>query len=95
MRVITPLEIPETKADRVLINVHGGGFNSDSGSLTETIPVAYLTHTKVVAVLGPEKGFPLIEQTKGVSGYVVRKTDKGDESFGSKQFPQVRQRDEK
>ena len=51
--------------------------------------------TKVVAVLGPEKGFPLIEQTKGVSGYVVRKTDKGEETFASKRFPEVRQRDEK
>jgi thiamine biosynthesis lipoprotein len=51
--------------------------------------------TKVVAVLGPEKGFPLIEQTKGVSGYVVRKTDKGEVTFSSKHFPEVRQRDEK
>jgi thiamine biosynthesis lipoprotein len=48
--------------------------------------------TKVVAVLGPEKGFPLIEQTKGVSGYVVRKTDRGEETFSSKHFPEVRQR---
>jgi thiamine biosynthesis lipoprotein len=49
--------------------------------------------TKVVAVLGPEKGFPIIEETKGVSGYVVRKTDKGEETFASKHFPEVRQRD--
>jgi monoterpene epsilon-lactone hydrolase len=61
VRVITPLAIPETKADRVLINVHGGGFNSDSGSLTETVPIANLTQTKVVAVLyrlAPEHPFP-------------------------------------
>jgi FAD:protein FMN transferase len=51
--------------------------------------------TKVVAVLGPEKGFPLIEQTKGVSGYFVRKTDKGEEAFASKHFPEVKQRDDK
>ena len=51
--------------------------------------------TKVVAVLGPEKGFPIIEETKGVSGYFVRKTDKGEETFASKHFPEVRQRDEK
>jgi FAD:protein FMN transferase len=51
--------------------------------------------TKVVAVLGPEKGFPIIEQTKGVSGYFVRKTDKGEEAFASKHFPEVKQRDEK
>src|SRR5207302_494225 len=48
--------------------------------------------TKVVAVLGPEKGFPVIEQTKGVSGYFVRKTDAGEEAFASKRFPEVRQR---
>jgi thiamine biosynthesis lipoprotein len=51
--------------------------------------------TKVVAVLGPDKGFPIIEQTKGVSGYFVRKTDKGEEASASKRFPEVRQRDEK
>jgi thiamine biosynthesis lipoprotein len=49
--------------------------------------------TKVVAVLGPEKGFPIIEQTKGVSGYFVRKTEKGEQAFASKHFPEVRQRD--
>ena len=61
VRIITPLTIPAAKQDRVLINVHGGGFNSDSGSLTETIPIANLTQTKVVAVLyrlAPEHPFP-------------------------------------
>jgi acetyl esterase/lipase len=60
-KVITPMQIPENKRDRVLINVHGGGFNSDSGSLTETVPVANLTQTKVIAVLyrlAPEHPFP-------------------------------------
>ena len=61
VRVITPLDVPSAKADRVMINLHGGGFNSDSGSLTESIPVAYLTKTKVIAVLyrlAPEHPFP-------------------------------------
>ncbi|MGH9583077.1 MAG: alpha/beta hydrolase fold domain-containing protein [Bryobacteraceae bacterium] len=61
VRIVTPLSIPENKRDRVLINVHGGGFNSDSGSLTETIPIANLTRTKVVAILyrlAPEHPFP-------------------------------------
>lgn len=61
VRVIMPLTIPPAKQNRVLINVHGGGFNSDSGSLTETIPIANLTQTKVVAVLyrlAPEHPFP-------------------------------------
>ncbi len=61
VRVITPSMIAENKRNRVLINVHGGGFNSDSGSLTETVPIASLTGTKVVAVLyrlAPEHPFP-------------------------------------
>lgn len=61
VRIITPPGIPADRRDRVLINVHGGGFNSDSGSLTETIPVASLARTKVVAVLyrlAPEHPFP-------------------------------------
>jgi thiamine biosynthesis lipoprotein len=45
--------------------------------------------TKVVAVLGPEKGFKIIEQTKGVSGRFVRKTEKGTEVFTSKRFPML------
>src|SRR6202044_1686626 len=45
-KIITPLEVPANKRNRVLIDLHGGGFNSDSGSLTETIPVAYMRQTK-------------------------------------------------
>ena len=60
--VVTPVHpIPADKRDRVLINVHGGGFTTDSGSLTESIPIANLTQTKVVAVLyrlAPEHPFP-------------------------------------
>ena len=61
VRIITPLTVPPEKQDRVLINIHGGGFNSDSGSLTETVPIANLTQTKVIAVLyrlAPEHPFP-------------------------------------
>ena len=57
--VITPLA--EIQQDRVLINLHGGGFISDSGSLIEGIPIAYLTKIKVVSVyyrLAPENPFP-------------------------------------
>jgi epsilon-lactone hydrolase len=59
--VITPLSTPEAKRNRVLINVHGGGFVTDSGSLVEGIPIAYLTKTMVVSVyyrLAPEHPFP-------------------------------------
>lgn len=59
VRLITPLS--GMTPDCVLINLHGGGFDSDSGSLTETIPIANLTKMKVVAVLyrlAPEHPFP-------------------------------------
>jgi len=59
VRIVTPLSGMDST--RVLINLHGGGFNSDSGSLTESIPVANLTKIKVVAVLyrlAPEHPFP-------------------------------------
>lgn len=61
VRVVTPLSVPAAKRDRVLIEIHGGGFELDSGSLTETIPVANLTQTKVIGVLyrlAPEHPFP-------------------------------------
>jgi acetyl esterase/lipase len=46
---------------RVFLCIHGGGFVSDSGSMIESIPIASLTHTKVVAVdyrLAPKYVFP-------------------------------------
>ena len=57
--IITPLS--SGAANRVLINLHGGGFNSDSGSLVEGIPIANLAKIKVVSVyyrLAPENPFP-------------------------------------
>jgi acetyl esterase/lipase len=59
VRIVTP--VSEMLPDRVLLNLHGGGFNSDSGSWTETIPIANLAEIKVVAVLyrlAPEHPFP-------------------------------------
>jgi len=61
VRVISPVTIAPEKRDRIFINLHGGGFNSDSGSLSETIPIANLSGIKVVAVLyglAPEHPFP-------------------------------------
>ena len=61
VRVMTPLTIAPEKRDRVLMNLHGGGFNSDSGSLTESVPIANLTGVRVVAVLyrlAPEHPYP-------------------------------------
>ena len=59
--VITPLSMPADNKNRVLINLHGGGFNSDSGSLIEGVPIANLAKIKVVSVyyrLAPENPFP-------------------------------------
>lgn len=59
--IITPLSMPEANRTRVLINLHGGGFNSDSGSLIEGVPIANLAKLKVVSVyyrLAPENPFP-------------------------------------
>lgn len=61
VRVVLPLTMDASKVDRVLIDLHGGGFRVDSGSLTESIPLANLTGTKVIAVLyrmAPEHPFP-------------------------------------
>lgn len=61
VRIITPEAMPEANRDQVLLNLHGGGFDSDSGSYTETIPIAGYAKIKVVAVLyrlAPEHPFP-------------------------------------
>ncbi len=58
---VTPLDVQPVHPDWVLLNVHGGGFTSDSGSLTESIPMANLIHARVVSVLyrlAPEHPFP-------------------------------------
>lgn len=64
VRVITPKR-GSVRRDRVFIDLHGGAFITDSGSLTENIPIAALTHTVVVAVLyrlAPEHPFPAAVQ---------------------------------
>jgi epsilon-lactone hydrolase len=61
VRRITPLHVPKANADKVLLDLHGGGFDSDSGSFTETIPIAYYARVPVVAALyrlAPEHPFP-------------------------------------
>jgi acetyl esterase/lipase len=61
VRIVTPEGLLEANRDKVLLNLHGGGFNSDSGSYTESIPIAAFSKIKVVAViyrLAPEHPFP-------------------------------------
>jgi epsilon-lactone hydrolase len=61
VRIVTPDGEPAANQDKVLLDLHGGGFNSDSGSYTESIPIAGYTKIKVVAALyrlSPESPFP-------------------------------------
>ena len=61
VRIVTPENLRSTDRDKVLINLHGGSFNADSGSYAESIPIAAYTGIKVVAVLyrlAPEHPFP-------------------------------------
>lgn len=51
----------DVDTSKVLMNLHGGGFATDSGSLTENIPIAAITGIEVVALLyrlAPEHPFP-------------------------------------
>ena len=59
VREVVPTTIKHK--DHVLICLHGGGFDADSGSYSESIPVAGLTGMRVVSVLyrlAPEHPFP-------------------------------------
>lgn len=61
VHLVTPEGMPQASQDKVLINLHGGGFNSDSGSYSESIPIASYSGMKVVSVLyrlAPEHPFP-------------------------------------
>jgi len=61
VRVVTPDNMRDENRDRILMNLHGGSFNSDSGSYAESIPIAGYSGIKVVAVLyrlAPEHTFP-------------------------------------
>ena len=46
--------------------------------------------TKVVAVLGPERGFKLIETVDGASARFVRLTERGEEVSASPRFPKLK-----
>jgi epsilon-lactone hydrolase len=61
VHIVTPNPFPESNRDKVFINLHGGGFNADSGSFSESIPIASYSGIKVVSVLyrlAPEHPFP-------------------------------------
>lgn len=61
VKLIMPLKLDAAHGDSVLLNLHGGGFKVDSGSLTESVPIAALTGIRVISVsyrLAPETPFP-------------------------------------
>lgn len=61
VRIFTPRAPIQTRDDVVLLNLHGGGFTKDAGSVTENAPLAGLSGMKVVAAryrLAPEHPFP-------------------------------------
>ena len=61
VRIAYPPGVTGIASGPVLLNLHGGGFQLDSGSLTESIPIAALSGLPVVAVLyrlAPENPHP-------------------------------------
>ena len=61
VRIVYPKGVSALGKGPVLLNLHGGGFAIDSGSMTETIPIAARTGLPVVAVLyrlAPEHPYP-------------------------------------
>ncbi|EZP50027.1 alpha/beta hydrolase [Sphingomonas sp. RIT328] len=91
VRILLPKGVKTLGDGPVLLNLHGGGFQADSGSLTETIPIAAMTGIPVVAVLyrlAPEHPYPAalddalavyqnLERTHGASGIAVYGTSAG------------------
>ena len=63
-QIVTPKDgIAARNRDRVLLNVHGGGFVSGArtASLIESIPIASIEKIKVISIdyrMGPESKFP-------------------------------------
>ncbi len=60
VRIFSPATLDGTSGP-VLVNLHGGGFTKDSGSITENVPIAALTGMRVVAAryrLAPEHRYP-------------------------------------
>lgn len=61
VRIAYPKGVTSLGKGAVLLNLHGGGFQIDSGSLTESIPIASLSSIPVVSALyrmAPEHAFP-------------------------------------
>jgi thiamine biosynthesis lipoprotein len=51
--------------------------------------------TKIVAVLGPKKAFPIIDAVDGAAALFVQKTDKGEETVMTKRFQDLLEKSKK
>ncbi len=61
VRIFTPAQVPAENLARVLLNLHGGGFTVDAGSVTENAPISAYARMTVVAAryrLAPEHAYP-------------------------------------
>ncbi len=61
VRVFVPAQVAPRRHDPLLLNLHGGGFTVDAGSVTENAAVAAYTGLRVVAAryrLAPEHPYP-------------------------------------
>ena len=80
VQVVTPLGgVAAGNRHRVLLNVHGGGFLSGSGtaSLVESIPVAAVMGIKVISIdyrMSPEAKFPAADEDVAAVYRAVLKT---------------------
>jgi thiamine biosynthesis lipoprotein len=66
----------------------------EDGSVTVVAPHGLSADplTKVVSVLGADRGFPIIDSVEGASALVVRKTGKREQSYASTRFAAVPQK---
>jgi monoterpene epsilon-lactone hydrolase len=76
VKFVRPHNVSLDKQDCVLMNLHGGGFVTDSGSMLESIPIAALTGIPVVTVLyrlAPQHKFPAaVDDAAAVYGELLK-----------------------
>lgn len=84
VRIILPKGVTGLGEGPILLNLHGGGFSLDSGSFTETIPIAAESGLPVIAVLyrlAPEHPFPAAVDD-ALAVYQAVENDRGASKIG-------------